>query len=266
MILIPLTLVGLGIFLFWNHQHWRGRTWPTEALHLPVLQAHRGYHHIEQENTIAAFRAAHAQGATMLELDVRLSKDMVPIVFHDMDFQRIANRREQVCDLNLQEIQSITAAPTLKEVLADFQLPYYVNIELKNQALISGKFERAVAQVVREAKAEDRVLFSSFNPLCIYRLEKCIPEVPRALLASAHHDPGNKIYLRKLWLAPYVKAHLLHLDHRYVSLSDIQKYKKRGIPVALWTVNDPQIAAQFLRAGAISIISDDLMKVSDLKV
>jgi glycerophosphoryl diester phosphodiesterase len=227
-------LIGITTFIFWNHRYWQALPWPSQGVSVPRFQAHRGFHETEVENTLAAFRAARTQGAEMFELDVRLSKDLVPIVFHDIDLQRIVGRPERVCDLNLKELQQLTNVPTLQEVLMDPDSPSLLNIELKAEMFWCTNLVKAVSLVVRDSHAQSRVLFSSFNPVCIYLLAQHIPEVPRALLATGEADKGNKIYLKKLWLAPYVGANLLHLDWRHITTKDIQKYKSRGIPVALW--------------------------------
>ncbi len=257
-------LLGVVVFIFWNHRHWQALPWPRNGMQVPRFQAHRGFHEVETENTLAAFRAARAKGAVMFELDIRLSKDLVPVVFHDIDLRRIVGRTDRVGDLNFKELKQLTNLPSLQEVLTDAALPQLINIEMKAEMFWCADFVKAVVQVVRETKAESRVLFSSFNPMCVYLLAQHIPEVPRALLATGEEDDGNKIYLKKLWLAPYVQANLLHLDWRHITTKEIQKYKSRGIPVALWTMNDPDKAAEFLNAGALSIISDKIMCDSDL--
>jgi glycerophosphoryl diester phosphodiesterase len=56
----------------------------------PLIIAHRGSSEITPENTIASFSKAITDGAEGIELDVRLSKDGVPIVFHDETLERLA--------------------------------------------------------------------------------------------------------------------------------------------------------------------------------
>ncbi|MFM6928674.1 MAG: glycerophosphodiester phosphodiesterase, partial [Bdellovibrio sp.] len=149
-------------------------------------------------------------------------------------------------------------APSLEELLRSSDVPAFFNIELKTDKAFLGILEKSVAEVVRKTQSESRVLFSSFNPLAVRRLSRLLPEVPRALLATAGKDPGNRIYLRKLWFAPYIRANLLHLDYRFVDAAAIKRWSQRGVPVALWTVNDEAKAKEFLAAGAVSIISDTL--------
>ena len=54
-----------------------------DALVFPLVVAHRGASSTHPENTVAAFDAAVASGADVVELDVRLTSDGVPVVLHD---------------------------------------------------------------------------------------------------------------------------------------------------------------------------------------
>ena len=49
------------------------------------LIAHRGYSNLAPENTISSFDLAIANGFKIFELDVQLTKDNVPVIFHDYD-------------------------------------------------------------------------------------------------------------------------------------------------------------------------------------
>ncbi|MFS4460091.1 glycerophosphodiester phosphodiesterase [Bdellovibrio sp. HCB2-146] len=248
------------LFLFIRQKTWKPLPWPPGALRPPAYQGHRGYWKGgAQENTMAAFRAAAERGLQMFELDVRLCKGNVPVVFHDTDLKRIGHRNQNVLDLTADELQNYVNAPTLESVLQATDIPMLINIELKTNRAWDGTLEKEVAALVRKYRAEKRVLFSSFNPLAIWRLKRIIPEVPRALLASQEDEPENKIYLKKLWLAPYIGVNALHLDQNYWREKEVQAFLKRKIPVALWTVNDQKLAEKLLQAGAISIISDTLL-------
>src|SRR6185369_8269991 len=67
--------------------------------------AHRGRHDSHLENTLEAFRAAYAAGCDMVEFDVQLSRDGVPVVFHDDDCRRLAGRGESVFDLSWDDLR-----------------------------------------------------------------------------------------------------------------------------------------------------------------
>lgn len=235
---------------------WEPMPWP-QPWRLPKSQCHRGFYQGNglQENTLAAFRAAKNGGAKMIELDVRLSKDGVAVVVHDRDILRISGDSRLVKDLNVEELGRVAQAPTLEAVLRDPGVPDFVNVELKSESAKSDGLEAAVAVAIRAAKAESRVLFSSFNPFALRRMSFLLPKVPRALLVTNEADPKNKIYLQKMWLAFLARPHLVHLDFNMYTPALAVELKARQIPVSLWTVEDVTKARNFLALGAESIIS-----------
>lgn len=257
--MIVLVLAFILSFLVYRHYTWKAEPWPSSALRPPLYQGHRGYWRGgAQENTLAAFRAAAERGLQMIEMDVRLSLDRIPVVVHDEDLLRIAGRPEKVVESRAADLLQWAQVPSLEQVLTDKNAPSLLNIEIKSSGLGDGLLEKKIAELILKHRAQDRVLFSSFNPLVLARVSKLLPEVPRALLATQEKERGNGIYLRNLWLAPYIRIHLLHLDHRDMTGNRLAKWKKRNIPVALWTVNEADTAKRLLSEGAVSIISDTL--------
>lgn len=253
------------VVLVYRHKTWRALPWPEQGILPAIVQAHRGYWVKGlQENTLEAFREARRQGYRMFELDVHLSADGIPVVFHDKSLQRLGGRPDLVCNTVAADLQRWAGAPTLEAVLTDREVPEHINIEIKSDAVFDGTLELAVAALVRRLHCEGRVMFSSFNPLSVWRLKKLLPEVPRALLATREKDPSNRIYLRQLWLAPYIGVHALNLDADYTTPQEVDTFRKRGIPVSLWTVNDTERARAYLHAGALSVISDSVA-VADLQ-
>lgn len=78
---------------------------PTEY---PELAGHRGYPFRYPENTLIGYQAALSVGASMIECDVQLTRDLVPVVLHDADFERTAGVNERVFDLRFDELASIS--------------------------------------------------------------------------------------------------------------------------------------------------------------
>lgn len=254
------TLLGVIIvFLIYRHFSWAALPWPKGAMRPALYQGHRGFWRQGcRENTLASFIEAKRRGLQMIELDVRLSKDHIPVVFHDKTLSRFSDRTDEVQDCTAQDLYKWVGAPTLEDVLTSKDVPVYVNIELKTESVFQDLLESQVVEVVKRLRAQDRVLFSSFNPFSLRKLSRLLPEVPRALVATSEVDPDNNFLLRHLLLAPYARIHLLHLDHHFTDLQKLKNWIDRGVPVALWTVNDAQNAREYLSAGAISIISDEL--------
>lgn len=256
-LLLPgLIIIYFFVRLLWN---WRGESWPASHFRLPLYQVHRGYWREGlQENTLAAFREARKRGAEMVELDVQLSADQVPIVFHDDDISRFSSRKDLVNQLTAKELQELVNAPSLAEVLQDPEGPKYFNIEIKYSKFFSNGLEKCVAQVVTESNATSRVIFSSFNPAILRRLSNLLPEVPRALLVTNDkQDSSGVIYLRQMWFGGYARVHMVNLYHKMVNPFLQRRLAERKIPIAVWTVNDDLRAEMLIKNhGVVSVISD----------
>jgi glycerophosphoryl diester phosphodiesterase len=210
---------------------------------------------------LAAFRASKVAGFEMCELDVRLTRDQEVVVFHDEDLLRLGGRPARVRDLTAAEMKHFAKAPTLREVLLDAACPEYFNIELKTSLKDTGRFEPRVAKIVEETKSEHRVMFSSFNPFSLALLSQLCPDVPRALLATSRIEKGNARALRRLWFAPLLRLHLLHLDECMVTPKLSTELRRKKIPFAVWTVNEAERAKELLAQGASSIITDRLLPI-----
>lgn len=255
LVFISLTISYIFIRFFHN---WRAEPWPSGHFQLPQWQVHRGlWADGLQENTLEAFQEARARGFKMVELDVQLARDGVPVVFHDDDLLRLAHRSDRVIDLTAEELRKTAKVPSLKDVLTDKNSVPYFNVEVKCRTIWDQKLARAVAEVVREAEAESKIIFSSFNPVTLWTLSRALPNVPRALLATDDTtDTDSAIYLRKLWLGGLCKAHMVNLDKKMINGELMSRLSERKIPVAAWTVNDADAAGLLLNKGVVSIISD----------
>ncbi len=259
MLIFPAVL-ALGA-LFWTGKFifaFEALPWPSRGVKPALVQNHRGVWAKEgiQENTLASFRAAAKAGGEMIELDVQLSYDGEVVVVHDQDIQRISGKEGKIVALTARDLKEMANVPTLRDVLLDPEIPKKVNIELKTDSALNVGLEKAVGKVVRECEAEDRVLFSSFNPLALRRIARELPDVPRALLVTNESDPANRFYLKHMMLAFLARIHLVHLDQAMIDGKLAYSLKVRRVPWAVWTVNDPERAKKFLALGAKSIISD----------
>jgi glycerophosphoryl diester phosphodiesterase len=71
--------------------------------------AHRGYQKYYPENTLLAVRKAIAAGALFIEIDVQLSRDQVPMVYHDDTLDRVSARSGKVSELTARELGACPA-------------------------------------------------------------------------------------------------------------------------------------------------------------
>ena len=73
------------------------------------LTAHRGLSSLAPENTLSAFKKAIQFGCDSIELDVQLSADHIPVVFHDQTVNRCTNGQGKVSDLTWHELRLLDA-------------------------------------------------------------------------------------------------------------------------------------------------------------
>lgn len=162
------------------------------------LYAHRGLHDNGAripENSLKAFCRAAEEGFG-IELDVQLTKDRVPVVFHDFTLERICGEAGKLCDYTCAELQEFRLCgteeriPKLEEVLqlVDGRVPLIVEL----------KIERADLSV---CPAVDRILtgykglycIESFNPLAIFWYRTHRREIVRGQLADAFLKEGEYV-------------------------------------------------------------------------
>ena len=148
------------------------------------VAAHRGDSYNDYENTMRAFLAAEAAGADMIETDVRLTKDLIPVLIHDEKVNRTTNGTGAVKDMTLAELSALNAgdesAPERIPRFEDFmawvaKTKLTVNIEIK-EYYKDGNEERSllciekVIEIVEKYGMQDRILINSFDA---YVLEYC---------------------------------------------------------------------------------------------
>jgi glycerophosphoryl diester phosphodiesterase len=265
---------GLGRFL----RGW-GEPSPvawTLPLPRPILGAHRGGARLYPENTLEAFRAVVARFACpYLELDVRASRDGVPVVFHDATLERTTDGRGEVRAHTLAELKRLDAAyrfrdlhgrsewsgrgvriPTLEEVLA--ALPERVfSVEIKQT---DPPIEAAVVEVVRRAGRPGRVLLGSARHVVYRRIRALAPELP-----SFFSRRSAAVFLLATWcgLAGWYRPlhHVLAIPPRLGSLTIVtarlmRAARRLSVPVLVWTVNDPAEMERLLALRVDGIITD----------
>uniref|UniRef100_A0AAR2IT30 GP-PDE domain-containing protein n=1 Tax=Pygocentrus nattereri TaxID=42514 RepID=A0AAR2IT30_PYGNA len=175
-------------------KHWRKRR-PLDVGHRGAGSTHAAKHHKIRENTIASFLSAASHGAAYVEFDVHLSKDFVPIVYHDLTCCISTKKKNDkhsmelfevpVKDLTFDQLQLLKHICTLIAVnnvlLQIFQaVPEHVgfNIELKwisqmkdgswdanlSTYFNMNQFLDVILTCVLQNAGKRRIIFSCFDP------------------------------------------------------------------------------------------------------
>ncbi len=162
----------------------------------PQVWAHRGASSEAPENSLAAFARAIAVGADGIELDVQRTADGILVVTHDETTDRLTGQPGQVAQLTLADLRRLDFAafwpdqpavilPTLDEVLDLCRnTSLRINIELKNSEVPYRGMEKQVVGRVKAFGLQDQVIYSSFNPMSLWRLSWIAPHAPKGYLYS----------------------------------------------------------------------------------
>jgi glycerophosphoryl diester phosphodiesterase len=201
--------------------------------------AHRGANREAPENTIPAFQRALEIGVHGIELDVRITRDGVPIVHHDATLPGGGSIEE----LDLAEIARRANAPSLEEVLQliDGQCHVYVEI----------KAEYALIPSVELLKVRsDWCSLHSFDHRIALGARVLAPNVKTGiLLVSRLVDPAHAFHAAR---ATDVWQHADYLDRGVIA-----EAHNEGARVIAWTVNDIARAGELKAIGVDGICTDD---------
>lgn len=230
---------------------------------LPRLFAHRGLSEHDQaiaENSLAAFEAAIAAGATHIESDVHATKDSVAVLFHDDDLTRVAGVPNLIRDLTLKDLRTIrlkgeSVVPTLAEGL---ELGVKLNLDIKSELAIT-----PTVNEIERYTAHDRVLVSSFSSK---RRRAALSLLSRPVATSASMREVALAYLSHQLFGVGFSSVVKGLDafqipaRMYgITFADskfIARLSNQGIETHFWTINDPHEAKELLALGASGIVSD----------
>lgn len=221
-----------------------------------MILGHRGAPKAAVENTLAAFRAALAEGADGTELDVRLARCGTLVVGHDHELSRFTGRATRVRTssawaLGLEDLGGGEGLPTLDAVLAVMR-GKVVNVEVKADDGDPVALARAVAASARKWRGNHRrFIVSSFEPKVLVALRELAPEVDRGLLIDP--DPNEK--RRALSMLSRVAPKAIH-PHWTEGEHAVRRWRQTGYEVHVWTVNEPEIARALADAGANSVITN----------
>lgn len=197
------------------------------------------------------------------------------MVIHDASVDRTTDGSGLVREMPLAALRELDAGawfgedfrgeriPTLAEVFEALGERLFINVELSNYDDLRDPLPYKVAELVRRYRMEERVLFSSFNPVALRRVRKELPAVPRGLLAL-HDAWSGKLARSPLgwWIAPYDALHLGRLD---ATPALIAREHAKGRRVHVWTVNDLDEMRKFIQWGADGIVTDDPALAVDLR-
>ncbi|MFB7508950.1 glycerophosphodiester phosphodiesterase [Streptomyces broussonetiae] len=209
--------------------------------------AHRGDPYRFRENTVDSLRSALDQGADAVEIDVRLTRDGVPVLLHDETLKRLWELDRPLAALSAEELRGLTAGgvPTLAEALA-------ATGDSRVMVDLCGRVERRmvdrVMDVIRNSGAQDRVHYCAGA---------------EAMLAVRAADPAAEIALTWTTLAPprpalleAVRPRWLNYRFSLVGRELAARVHHDGYLLSVWTPDTRRAMRRLLDLGVDSITTN----------
>ncbi|MFF5792476.1 glycerophosphodiester phosphodiesterase family protein [Paeniglutamicibacter sp. NPDC012692] len=247
---------------------------PVNGNESPILIGHRGAAGVAPENTLAAFKAGSQSGADFVELDVQLSSDGVPFIFHDETPARTTNVEEvfpgrenaPITSFTWKELRQLDAGSYFSANYAGEKIPHFdevvdvvtgdagVFIEIKSPAKSPG-----VEKVVADALANDarwskleragKIEVLGFDVASNKKFAALAPDVPLQQLTGS--VPGEAV------LADYATyADSFGTSYRSLDAAGAARVKDAGLGLGVYTVNSTEAVDASLALGAERITGD----------
>lgn len=244
----------------------------TGVKQTPIVVGHRGVPKLHQENTLAGFQRAISLGIPAVELDVRLTKDRKAVVLHDHNLRRLTGSSFDIDDLTFDQLSRLRIKrelpmgidehgsqvmarydkeeriPLLAEVLHEVASKLVINIELKLDVarLWATEIGAITAEVIADARAEHRVIVTSFDPRKLARAVKkesrlavgfCFDDT-MLNFARPFFDPRRMLsrILESNFVNWLLGTRLVGAEHTLIGQKTVERIHARGIAVGTHTL------------------------------
>ncbi|MEY9838302.1 glycerophosphodiester phosphodiesterase [Streptacidiphilus sp. EB103A] len=218
---------------------------------MTLLVAHRGDPLRLRENTLPSVASAIGLGADWVEIDVRLTRDGVPVLLHDETLTRLWGYDLRVDSLSHAELDGLGhdggwRIPTLRQALelaADSRVPLMLDVPAPSEA-------RVAVELVRSMGLLGGSVFTG-GPAALADVRAAAPEAAVAMSWESLLPPRAGLLRR-------VRPQFFNPHHRLLTRARVARIQRRGLKVSTWTVDDPRRMAALARAGVDAIISNDI--------
>ena len=233
----------------------------------PVV-GHRGASGHAPENTLPSFALAASSGADALEFDVHLSADGVAVVIHDATLDRTTDRSGVVATMPYAKIREADAGarftpdggrtfpfrgtgayvPTLEEVVTAFpDLPLVLEIK-------TARAQDEALEVLERCGCRTRAVVSSFDPAAVSRFR-----AERWMTGAGSSEVARLKFAPRAPAAVPFQALFVPIAWRGIPIPTrrfVRRARRLGLPVHVWTVNDPALGVRLWARGCAGMIGN----------
>jgi glycerophosphoryl diester phosphodiesterase len=226
------------------------------------VAGHRGDRAVAPENTIPALQSALDSPLDFVETDVQLTKDGIPVLFHDETVDRTTTGHGLVSDHTLESLRSLdagswysqkyagTVVPTFEEFLGIFS-----SSEKKALVELKGFWTEEevslVTDLIYSFRVHDRITLASFNFNTLRNIETTAPAIPRVIIRRML--PADPVRLAQFYGAIAILTSPASLEENPDAVADMHA---AGLGLLLYTLNSEEKWSEAIGWGVDGIITD----------
>ena len=243
-----------------------------KTLKLPKLIGHRGVKDLCPENTLESISRAFEIGLNFVEIDVKISKDKVPILLHDDTLDRTTNGSGLAIDYEYESIKNLDAGkffykentnifvPKLEDILSlCINCNGNLNIELKPNKNFEKENVYQIYKITKNINQID-IFFSSFDMISILEISKLYPQSIRSFLLDDFKE-YNVDDLISISINHDLKICGLNID--LVNADIIKKIKESNMAITVYSDKNINLsnANDIFSIGVDSIFVDNPLEL-----
>lgn len=209
-----------------------------------IIIGHRGARGLAPENTLDAIEAGLKAGADELEIDVRVTKDDIPVVVHDRRINRALVFLHTLAELKAQKPDLCTLAEAIRKI--DRRLPLIIEIK-------KGEPVEPIVKVLQEFlekkwRADDFKIGSKSQKI-LHAAHEILPDIPIVVI-----DAWSGV--RATWRARQLGTKYICMNYRFLWRGYVGAVHKRGYKLSAYTMNNPTKAAAWEKYGLYGVVTD----------
>jgi len=229
----------------------------AETLEQVCITAHRGASGTAPENTLSAIGLAKKEGADYAEIDIRMTKDKVPVLLHDSSLTRTTDGELQIGNVTYEELcrytitdnvgkgEAVEKVPRLEDVFMRYGGKIGFNIELKETDSV--ELAETVLALMKKYGIEQSCMITSTS---VKQLET---------IKSRNRNIKTGLILSFVFGDFYTNSAVdfFSIRSEFVSEQVVKKAHAKGKEVHAWTVNDEYEIRRLISVGIDNIITDN---------
>ena len=232
------------------------------------IVAHRGAHEELPENTLAAFERAVEMGADAIEMDVRLTRDRVPVIYHYFALPDAMGLPGCIFDYTLSRLRQTkeerasphdaSHIPTLRQALDSLAGRIGLEIEVKGP---EPECVDIVADTLRDYRRFwDTMDLTSYEPVLLLALAERCPGLPTDLLYPAPQTWRTRdiVAYEAKHLGRMAGVRAVHLHPSQLSEQVVASLSSAGLKTHVWGANDAESLQRTRELGLTRFCSDQL--------